>query len=377
MPETLFDGAFDTPMPVLPNRVRRTYSGGMMIDTWQGKNISCDGNQPEEWLASATPAVNPGFPPIDCEGLASVVLGNKTHYLRDILNEAPKEILGARHTEQSGKELGILAKIIDSAERLSIQVHPDKLFAKEHFHSDYGKTECWHILETRVVNGQTPYLLLGFRPGVTKAYWQQLYENQDIPAMIGCLNKVVPHPGDTYFIPGGMPHAIGSGCFLIEIQEPTDLTLRSERTMQDGTPIPDELIHQGLGEDLLMECFHYECMDEKLLKERCYIPRITTYTAASGTCTLLVGKRNTPCFSMQYIECFHKLHFQTSVPTIIIAIRGDGQLIHAHSSYSLKQGEHIFLPAGVHKFSLLNRNANAPFECVRCFPPNARPDSPK
>ena len=95
--------------------------------------------------------------------------------------------------------------MIDSAERLSIQVHPDKEFSRKYFHSDYGKTECWYILQTREVQGQEPYLLMGFRPGVTRERWQHCYETQDIRDMINCMHKVTPKAGEVWLIDGDFP----------------------------------------------------------------------------------------------------------------------------------------------------------------------------
>lgn len=53
--------------------------------------------------------------------------------------------------------MGVLVKFLDSAERLPIQVHPDKEKAKILFHSGYGKTEAWYILDGRKIHGENPY----------------------------------------------------------------------------------------------------------------------------------------------------------------------------------------------------------------------------
>ena len=44
--------------------------------------------------------------------------------------------------------------------------------------------------------------------------------------MLDCLHKFEVNKGDTFLIEGGIPHAIGAGCFLVEVQEPTDYTIR-------------------------------------------------------------------------------------------------------------------------------------------------------
>lgn len=78
---------------------------------------------------------------------------------------------------------------VNPNERLSIQVHPDKTFSKTYFHSNFGKTECWHIITTRELQQENPYILLGFAPSVTRELWKEYYEKQDIESMKSCLNK--------------------------------------------------------------------------------------------------------------------------------------------------------------------------------------------
>src|SRR6185436_9066695 len=51
---------------------------------------------------------------------------------------------------------------------------------------------------------------------------------QDIAAIEACFDKIMVRPGDTFIIPGGTPHALGAGLFLVEIQEPSDLVVRFE-----------------------------------------------------------------------------------------------------------------------------------------------------
>lgn len=73
------------------------------------------------------------------------------------------------------------------------------------------------------------YVYLGFKEGITKEKWRDLFEKQDVRGMEESLHKILVHPGDTFFIPGGVPHAMGSGVYFAEVQQPTDITLRTER----------------------------------------------------------------------------------------------------------------------------------------------------
>ena len=360
------------PLLLEPMRVRRTYRGGSGLDRWHGAAHPRESDRPEEWLASMTAAVNPGFPAMENEGLSTAVVDGKRILLRDLVEHNPKRMLGTGHVERFGSQPGVLAKIIDSAERLSIQVHPDKKFARNYFHSDYGKTECWHILGTRAVDGRQPCLLMGFKPGVTRKIWEDAYRRQNIPAMLDCLHRFTPKPGDTWLIRGGLPHAIGPGCTLVEIQEPTDYTLRSERTQADGTPIPDALIHQGLGEDALMECFHYDGMELAGLEASCRLTPETVDYAEGNRWQLLAGPNDTPCFALERLEIRTPMHLSgQSRFSILTVLEGTGILSWKGGETSAAQGQQFFLPAGMERFSL-----SGTLTAVRCHPPGAAPLPP-
>lgn len=335
------------PLPLESMRVRRTYRGGSGLDLWHGAADPQESSRPEEWLASMTAAANPGFPAVENEGLSAAVINGKRTLLRDLVEQNPEGMLGRAHAARYGAQPGVLAKMIDSAERLTIQVHPNKAFARDYFHSEYGKTECWHILSTRTIDGQPPCLLMGFRPGVTRAMWEDIYRRQDIPAMLDCLHRVTLRPGDTWLIRGGLPHAIGPGCTLVEIQEPTDYTLRSERTQMDGTPIPGALIHQGLGEAALMECFHYDGMELAELEANCRLTPKTADYAGRNRWQLLVGPNDTPCFAMERLEVNTSMSFNRQGRFSILAVlKGSGALSWKGGEIPAAQGQQFFCPPG-------------------------------
>jgi mannose-6-phosphate isomerase len=53
-------------------------------------------------------------------------------------------------------------------------------------------------------------------------------QEQDVDSMLGAMHVLAAEPGDAVLVPGGMPHAIGRGAFLVELQEPTDLSILME-----------------------------------------------------------------------------------------------------------------------------------------------------
>lgn len=81
------------------------------------------------------------------------------------------------------------------------------------------RTEAWYIIDGREIDGEPPYILFGFKSGITREKWEKMFREQDIQGMIDSMHKFNINPGQVFLIETGIPHAIGSGCFLIEIQE--------------------------------------------------------------------------------------------------------------------------------------------------------------
>ncbi|MBE6704097.1 MAG: mannose-6-phosphate isomerase [Ruminococcaceae bacterium] len=232
----------------------RTYLGGKLIEQLHGNMDAEDTNFPEEWIMSTVTARNSGREHI-IEGISFIDGTDIT--LKQLIEEYTEECLGKAHAEKYGATPGVLVKLLDAAERLTIQVHPTRSQAKKLFGSEFGKTECWHIVAGREINGEKPCIYFGFKEGITREMWKDIFDRQDIPAMLDCLHRFEVQPGDTFLIEGGIPHAIGAGCFLVEIQEPTDYTIRTERTTPSGREVSDFMCHQGLGFDKMFDCFDY------------------------------------------------------------------------------------------------------------------------
>ena len=325
------------PIKLSEAKAWRTYLGGSMIDELHGIMDNEDTHFPEEWIMSTTAARNAGREHIRNEGMS--VAEDSGRYLKELIEWCPEEMLGKAHYDKYGANTGVLIKLIDSAERLSIQVHPDKEMAKKWFHSDYGKTECWHILGGREINGEKPCIYFGFKEGITRKYWKTVFDEQDIPKMLECLHKIEVVPGDTWLIKGGIPHAIGAGCFLMEIQEPTDYTIRTERTTPSGFQIVDSMCHQGIGFDNMFECFLYDGKPETEIKKEFCIPR-------KGN--VLVGYENTNCFQLECMDVCTEIYVASeAVFSGIYILEGNGILAYDGGNWKMKKGDQFFIPAGV------------------------------
>lgn len=141
--------------------------------------------------------------------------------LADLAHAHGAELLGSRSFARYGADLSLLAKFIDAADRLSIQVHPDDAYAhaREASSGFHGKTEAWYILDAEpgadIVYGLS-------RPCDREVFAAALREGR----LEDLLQRVPVAPGDVIFVPAGTIHAINAGIMLFEIQQKSDLTYR-------------------------------------------------------------------------------------------------------------------------------------------------------
>ncbi len=175
-----------TPLKQFPNRVWRTYTGGALIDRWKKVSPETDGHLPEEWIMSTISARGNNRPPK--EGLSVVETSEGPMDLTLLIESSPELFLGERIARKFGTP-GVLIKMLDSKERLTIQVHPDKNYAREMLGSVFGKTESWYILGGREINGEKSSIYLGFKEGITEEIWKELFLKQDIHEMLNSLHR--------------------------------------------------------------------------------------------------------------------------------------------------------------------------------------------
>jgi mannose-6-phosphate isomerase len=106
----------------------------------------------------------------------------------------------------------LLLKWIQTAEPLSVQVHPTGPSGRR-------KHEWWHVAEAR----PGAYLHLGLARPLDG---RELAERAQAGTLLEVLNRIEPKPGDSFFVPAGTIHALGPGLTVVEVQEPCDVTYR-------------------------------------------------------------------------------------------------------------------------------------------------------
>ena len=89
--------------------------------------------------------------------------------------------------------------------------------------------------------------------------WRVAFEAQK--GLLDMLHCIPVSSGDFVFVDGGVPHAIGAGCFMVELQEPSDLMVVAERFTPSGRRIPDAKMHGGVGWEKMFDVYEYEGLD--------------------------------------------------------------------------------------------------------------------
>lgn len=138
--------------------------------------------------------------------------------LDEVIRRHGKDLLGEKVIEQFGSTFPLLIKFIDARDDLSIQVHPDDELAKER-HNSFGKTEMWYVINA----AQGAALYSGFSKQINADEYVKRVEDNTI---MDVLQRYEVAPGDVFFLPAGRVHAIGSGCFIAEIQQTSNITYR-------------------------------------------------------------------------------------------------------------------------------------------------------
>ena len=313
------------------NRVFRVYLGGKLFHDFLG-DAPVDGNEPEEWICSSVRAINPGH----TDPLEGISLREEDGKPFDqLLAEHPREYLGDR------KDLGVLVKFLDSAIRLRMQVHPTREFSKKNFNSPYGKAEAWLILATR----PDACIYFGFDRQVSREEFSAAVEasESDKEAMTAFVNKVPVQTGDVFFVGAGVIHAIGAGCLILEVQEPTDFTIQPEYWCGDYHLNSQEM-YLGLDRETALECFNYDLYGRQVVEAGRKVPEVT-YQDDHVTVESLIGEEDTPCFAMScYIIDGGEATLSTPA-SIWICVEGEGCVEAAGEIRDIHSGDYFFLPA--------------------------------
>ncbi len=315
------------------NRVYRIYLGGKPYKDifGDGSDDGIDNNFPEEWVASRVKAINPVY--FGNRDGVSVVEGTDI-YFDDLLQDYPQQLLGNRKYD-------CLVKFLDSAIRLPFQVHPNKEFSKAHFDSEYGKTEAWLVVATR----PNAKIYFGFKDRITKEELSILEEESETKKDImgGLLQGVDAKVGDVWLIKAGLIHAIGAGCTIVEVQEPTDFTIQPERWCGDYH-ISYKEEYLGLKKDIALTAIDYDIYGDIAKKYAMVSPKIIIDTPNYQK-HQLISYDDTPCFALNRHIVFKGGEFLMDyAPAVYIVLKGSATIRGKDYYREVSQGQYFYLP---------------------------------
>ena len=251
--------------------------------------------------------------------------------LNDLVAEQKEALVGKANYERFGKEFPLLIKFIDARDDLSIQVHPTDEIAHRQGR-ERGKTEMWYLMPSE----PEATLLCGLKKHITPDEYKRMVSEKTI---VDAIARYPVHEGDCFFLPAGRIHAIGSGCFLAEIQQTSDVTYRIyDFDRHDDLGRPREL-HT----ELAAESINYDVLPDYQ----------THYTPAKNQRVQLV---ECPYFTTSVYDLDQPIDLDyTALDSfvILIGLSGAGIVTEADGTrFVLRAGETILLPATTGRLSV-------------------------
>ena len=252
--------------------------------------------------------------------------------ITSLAEEYKGALLGEKVYAATGTEFPLLIKFIDARDDLSIQVHPDDKLAAERHNGSKGKTEMWYVVQA----DEKAHLMSGLNKEITpEEYAAKVADN----TITDVLHDYDVHDGDVFFLPAGRIHSIGSGCFIAEIQQTSDITYRIYdfgRLGLDGKPreLHTELSKAAIDYTVLPD---YKTPYQSIKDQENELVSCKYFTTSLYELDKEVTK------DMSGLDSF----------VIAICIEGSGSLTDSEANaVSLRQGETVLIPACSRSFTL-------------------------
>lgn len=244
--------------------------------------------------------------------------------LNELVDELKGKLVGEANYKRFGNDFPLLIKFIDARQELSIQVHPTDELAQKRGKLR-GKTEMWYIMDS----DENAKLRAGMKEKITPEQYKQMVENDTITEAIA---EYKVKEGDCFFLPAGRIHSIGTGCFLAEIQQTSDVTYRIydfKRKDKDGN-------YRELHTEEAAECIDYNVEPNYR----------TEYTPVKNEGVALV---ECPYFTTAVYDLNEPMTLDYSELdsfVILIGLKGSGEITdNEGNTTTLCEGETILIPA--------------------------------
>ena len=256
---------------------------------------------------------------------------DKGKTLNQLVREQKGRLVGEENYQRFGDEFPLLIKFIDARQDLSIQVHPTDEIAQRKG-KPHGKTEMWYVMDS----APEAKLFTGLKKQITPEQYEQMVEDGTI---CDALAQYEVKEGDVFFLPAGRIHAIGSGCFLAEIQQTSDVTYRIydyKRRDKDGN-------YRQLHTKEAAECINFNVENDYR----------THYVERQNQGVTLV---QCPYFSTAVYDLDEPMTLDYSELdsfVVLIVVKGEGKITdNEGNKVSVKAGDTLLVPATTETLSV-------------------------
>ena len=221
-----------------------------------------------------------------------------------------------------GDKFPLLTKILDASDNLSVQVHPNDAYAKVNENGEFGKTECWYIIDC----DDDAEMIFGHK-AKSKEELESMIANNEWDNL---LRRVKIKKGDFFYVPSGTIHALCKGTLVLETQQNSDTTYR----LYDY----DRIDSNGNKRDLHIS----KSIDVITVPHIDSNPNYKKLQSTNFDLTTFVSDN---FFSVHKLDIFGECEFNNDVPfSLYSIIEGFGKLSHNNKEYSLNKGDHFILP---------------------------------
>ncbi len=313
------------PVFLPPNQFDHFYAGGDRIGALRGGPGGP--NRPEEWLGATTTRFGQTE-----QGLSRLPDGQ---FLRDAVDADPKSWLGEEHLNRYGQGTEVLVKLLDLGQRLPVHLHPRREFAKSHLGLTHGKTEAWFVLEAP--EGATAGV--GLRDAMSLQALTAMVEAHDSDGLLAALRTRTISTGDAVLVPSGLPHSVSAGVFVLEIQEPTDLSILLE---WQGLAVDGNIDgHLDLGYPTALQAVELGAVTDRDL-EKLVVPRVQSHQP--GLASVM------PAIADAYFRVHRMAPAATDgvdVPAgfaVILVTQGSGTLTTPDGTQPVRRGDALVIP---------------------------------
>ena len=237
------------------------------------------------------------------------------------LYEEHRELFGPVQSDR----FPLLVKIIDAKQDLSVQVHPDDEYAREHENGSLGKTECWYVLDA----APNATIIIGHN-AKTKAEAERMVREGRFSEF---LREIPVHKGDFFVIEPGVVHSIKAGTLILETQENSDITYRFYDYDRVRNGVKREL-HIDKSLDVITCPFR-----------KTELHPVITRTGSSEIETLV----SIPDFTVDRITVSGALTLNSGATFVNLSVTdGEGTI----DGVSIRKGSHLIVPYGYGQYVL-------------------------